>query len=672
GDPGDTITYSFTATNSGNTSLAGVEIDDTKLSLTDAAITPANLGVGDSGTLTGQTYVIQLSDYNDGFVENTAVVSGLPVETDGSGDPIPGNVLINPDDDAAYEASDVTDTSDTGTEPDLDSSDNPVTIADPAGTDSGATGDAGDDPTILNLPDLTAAIVLVKTIDEVRDDNLPFPDGITGFTGDTLVYSFTVTNTGQTALDNVTITDPLLGLVDVAVTPSVLGVGETGTLTGLTELEYTITETDRDAGEVVNTASATGAPIATQSDGTPNPAAPLPSVSSPTDTSDTGTEPELDSGGNLVPVSDPEAEDTNGTPGDDADEPTVFMIPIISAAADGDWIISKAVIGNDTDVLIGDLVSYEMTITNNTTDPSGVIDFVDILPVGLTYVSGSATVESSVAGGAVPTEPNVSGQRLEFPNLLFANGEVKTVILSVRVNANAPVGELTNRAFATDPLTGEIVSNTAEASVDRVPEHVFDCSDIIGKVFDDRNHNGYQDPPDENGNSEPGLPGARVVTINGVRITTDEYGRFHIPCAELPDDIGTNFILKLDERSLPSGYRLTTENPRVVRLTAGKFAKMNFGASISNVIRIDVNERAFTGANEPNDRFKSAIGNLLIALEDQPSVLRVTYVFNDNAPRSTARARVRSLEKYIQREWRTVGRYKLNIERTIKVPQAGE
>ncbi|MEM9212004.1 MAG: hypothetical protein AAGA63_10995, partial [Pseudomonadota bacterium] len=485
-------------------------------------------------------------------------------------------------------------------------------------------------------------------------------------------YSFTVTNTGDTALDNVTITDPLLGLVDVAVTPSVLGVGDTGTLSGLTELEYTITETDRDAGEVVNTASSTGVPIATRSDGTPNPTAPLPSVTSPTDISDTGTEPELDSEGNLVTVTDPGNEDTNGTPGDDLDEPTVFLIPTISAPADGDWIVTKAVIGNDTDVLIGDLVSYVMTVTNNTTDPTGVIDFVDILPVGLTFVPGSASVESSIAGGAVPTEPNVSGQRLEFPSLLFANGEVKTVILSVRVNANAPIGELTNRAFATDPTTGETISNIAKATVDRVPEHVFDCSDIIGKVFDDRNHNGYQDPPDADGNSEPGLPGVRVVTVNGVRITTDDHGRFHIPCAELPDDIGTNFILKLDERSLPSGYRVTTENPRVVRLTAGKFAKMNFGASISNVIRIDVNERAFTGSNEPNDRFKAALDNLLVALEDQPSVLRVTYVFNDNATRSTARARVRSLERYIQREWRTVGRYKLNIERTIKVPQAGE
>ena len=40
-------------------------------------------------------------------------------------------------------------------------------------------------------------------------------------------------------------------------------------------------------------------------------------------------------------------------------------------------------------------------------------------------------------------------------------------------------------------------------------EHVFDCGEIIGRVFDDMNNNGYMDE------GEPGLPGVRVVTVKG-------------------------------------------------------------------------------------------------------------------------------------------------------------
>jgi len=48
---------------------------------------------------------------------------------------------------------------------------------------------------------------------------------------------------------------------------------------------------------------------------------------------------------------------------------------------------------------------------------------------------------------------------------------------------------------------------------------------VFGKVFNDVNRNGVQD------NGEEGLPGVRVVTATGLAATTDQYGRFHITCA---------------------------------------------------------------------------------------------------------------------------------------------
>jgi hypothetical protein len=102
-----------------------------------------------------------------------------------------------------------------------------------------------------------------------------------------------------------------------------------------------------------------------------------------------------------------------------------------------------------------------------------------------------------------------------------------------------------------------------------------ECAEIIGRVFNDINRNGY---PDE---GEPGLPWVRLATVQGWLITTDEYGRYSIPCASRRQSrIGSNFIVKLDTRTLPLGYRLTTENPRVVRLTASSLVKLNFGAAV--------------------------------------------------------------------------------------------
>jgi len=343
-----------------------------------------------------------------------------------------------------------------------------------------------------------------------------------------------------------------------------------------------------------------------------------------------------------------------------AGDPNVFSnnIPFQACTTAGDLVASKAVLGA-TDVRIGDLVSYQISYDLGAT--GGAIanaTLVDLLPVGISYVPNSAVISLNGAAG-VPTEPTIAGQRLSWTGQNIPTSSILTINFNARVAANAPVGRLTNQTYAMD-VSGVRLSNTATADVERVPEHVFDCSDIIGKVFDDKNHNGYQDK------GEPGLPNTRVVTVKGVRITTDEHGRYHVPCAELPSDIGTNFIMKLDPRSLPSGYRVTTENPRVVRLTSGKFAKINFGAAISNVIRINLNAKAFEAGSQPKAQFKQAIQNLVKTMQETPSVVRLTYVFNDGATDQQARDRMRAVERILKSEWRKYGKYKLNIERTLK------
>jgi uncharacterized repeat protein (TIGR01451 family) len=78
--------------------------------------------------------------------------------------------------------------------------------------------------------------------------------GGTGKVGDVITYTFAVTNTGNTTLTNVIVTDPMVGLTITGNPIATLAVGASNsTIKGT----YTITQADIDAGKVVNTALAT-------------------------------------------------------------------------------------------------------------------------------------------------------------------------------------------------------------------------------------------------------------------------------------------------------------------------------------------------------------------------------------------------------------------------------
>jgi hypothetical protein len=147
-------------------------------------------------------------------------------------------------------------------------------------------------------------------------------------------------------------------------------------------------------------------------------------------------------------------------------------------------------------------------------------------------------------------------------------------------------------------------------------------------------------------------------------IITDKNGQYHVPCAMLPDQsIGSNFILKLDARTLPTGYRITTENPRTVRVTAGKVTKLNFGATIGRVVRLDIRGDAFVeGQSTLKSEWESGLDELIKVLSQQNSVLRVTYTGTGEAS-NLIQSRVKSLTSTIEAKWKKSGEdYRLPIE----------
>jgi uncharacterized repeat protein (TIGR01451 family) len=302
----------------------------------------------------------------------------------------------------------------------------------------------------------------------------------------------------------------------------------------------------------------------------------------------------------------------------------------------------------------GDIIAYQITVRNSNLSAAGPFDLVDRLPQGFGYVTGSA----EVAGLA--QEPTLAGQKLTFDAIVVPASGTIVIKVNVRVATNVTPGDHVNEAQAINPVTGAPVSGTGRATVRIEIEHVFDCGDVIGKVFDDRNRSGYQDE------GEPGLPGVRVATAKGVLITTDKHGRFSVPCAELPDqDIGSNFILKVDTRTLPTGYRMTTENPRTIRLTAGKVTKLNFGAAISRVVRIDLTASAFEWeGSRPLASLEDGIDVLVGKLRESPSVLRLTY-YDKSGDGDLASARMKAVEDLVQKKWRSFGNSRLAIETRV-------
>lgn len=322
-----------------------------------------------------------------------------------------------------------------------------------------------------------------------------------------------------------------------------------------------------------------------------------------------------------------------------------MTIPVV-AVIDGSTLTKTALVNT---AKRGEKVPYVIAAEDVQFSPARI---VDVMPPGFSYVAGSA-----VANGT-KLAPVIDGRRLTFDGVVpDADGSVKlelTLVASASVNPGVAV----NQAQLVDPDTGSVVA-TAKARVTILAEAVFDCGDIIGKVFDDQNRNGYQDE------GEPGLAAVRVATVGGLLVTSDANGRFNIPCADIPDAaIGTNFILKLDTRTLPTGYHLTTENPRRVRLTRGKVVKLNFGASISRLVKLELNGKVFEqGSSVLLPKWQAGLDSLMTALEAETSVLEITYRGKSDA---LAKQRLRAVKDAITRRWSTVhGRYDLAINARI-------
>src|SRR5699024_4660479 len=209
---GDEVVYTFTVTNTGNVTLTDVKVDDETFQV-EVGLDKTTLAPGESTTGTFTRTVTQ-EDLDKGQIHNIANTEGTPPP------------VIDPED-----------------------PDNPVT-QDPV-TDEDDEKVSGKQKADLSLTKKADKEKVVQAGEEIE-------------------YTLTVTNTGNVTLDNVTVNDEMLG-GDLAVSPSTLAPGETGTVKGT----YTVTQEDIDnKDQVINIATSTGTPPGGEPEDPDNPKTP--------------------------------------------------------------------------------------------------------------------------------------------------------------------------------------------------------------------------------------------------------------------------------------------------------------------------------------------------------------------------------------------------------------
>ncbi|MBI9077472.1 MAG: DUF11 domain-containing protein [Desulfatibacillum sp.] len=193
---------------------------------------------------------------------------------------------------------------------------------------------------------------------------------------------------------------------------------------------------------------------------------------------------------------------------------------------------------------VGDIVGYELTIQNLGYSSITDVKIQDVLPHGTLYVEGSTTLD----GKTTDDPDSKKGRSIQWTVPAISPGT--TLVLGYRIilGPDSHLGDGRNTVMAQGMASGtRIVSNTASHQL-KITQGVFTTEGtIIGKVFLDKNGNGIQDPPDDQGTvTEPGIPDAVIFTEFGLRIKTDRHGKYSIPAVQP----GAH-VLRLDETSLP-------------------------------------------------------------------------------------------------------------------------
>ena len=194
---GEKIQYSYVITNTGNVDLTSVSVSDPTAGAVSCPTPPApGLAPGDTETCTENApYVVTQADVDGGGVTDTATATGGDLQ---------GGTATSP----------------------------PSSVS------------------TSSLPNPAVSVDKTATVTPAGDQNAVQ-------VGDTIQYTYKVTNIGNVDLATVAVSDPAAGSVTCP-TPATPGLAPGASETCIADHVYTVTQSDVDAGAVADTATATG------------------------------------------------------------------------------------------------------------------------------------------------------------------------------------------------------------------------------------------------------------------------------------------------------------------------------------------------------------------------------------------------------------------------------
>ncbi len=196
-------------------------------------------------------------------------------------------------------------------------------------------------------------------------------------------------------------------------------------------------------------------------------------------------------------------------------------LPIDARANDAQILLSKT--ADKRAVSVGSFVEYTLTAENTKEVPAVDIAIVDDPPSNFSLVASSIRmIQAGVDGEFDTADDAVQTLNPSDLNPILLNGidfePLETIRFKyvMRVGVGVVAGSYANKATASG--LGGVASNTVSATVEIIPDPVLEQATLVGKVFNDRDADGAQDP----------------AGATGVALRSDHYGWNSLNLPPLP------------------------------------------------------------------------------------------------------------------------------------------
>jgi uncharacterized repeat protein (TIGR01451 family) len=236
--------------------------------------------------------------------------------------------------------------------------------------------------------------------------------------------------------------------------------------------------------------------------------------------------------------------------------------------------------GDRANAAPGDTVIYRLSIRNQSDVALDTLAVTDVLPPGFQFLANTAQAELDGQPVALTVAP--AGLTLTFSTSAAIPVEgTLTIVYAAQLTPDALRGDGRNSAST----SAQRVDNDLEVRdgpvVHRVritPGLLSDCGTILGRVFEDHNFDGKQQP------GEPGVPHAVIWMDDGNRITTDAEGLFSVKCVLPGYRTGALDLTALPGYTLAPNLKFIERNSpsRLVKLAPGGLVQMNFAVMPAN------------------------------------------------------------------------------------------